>query len=260
MSGYIKLHRQLLDSYQFSNPNLLKIWVWMLLKANYKPKMVSVKVSKGYTDVLIERGQFIFGRSKASEELNLDESLIYRIIKKFENEESIVVKSNNQYSIITICKYDEYNCEEFEVEQPMNNGRTTDEQPMNTTKKDKNGNKGKNKGNLLPLNDKELFFLKIFNETTNRSFKTLDDKARRQFSFLLESGYTSKDIKKAISFALPEMTERKRQNYLTPEFISRETEFIKYVNMVPIDKSEKKEEVYTEAPKQVNHQIFAKKP
>lgn len=227
MAGYIKLHRQLLDSYQFSNPNALKIWIWMLLKANYKPKLVSVKVSKGYTDVLIERGQFIFGRNKAAEELNLDESLIYRILKKFELQESIVVKSNNQYSIVTICKYDTYNCEDLENEQPMNSGRTTDEQPMNTTKKDKNNKKG----NKLPLNEKELVFLEIMVEVTGRAFRTLDEKTRKQFDELLKLKYTRVDIKNAASNAFIKMTERNTIEYLTPEFISRVSEFQKYVTM-----------------------------
>lgn len=120
--------------------------------------------------------------------------------------------------------------------------------------------KGKIKGNKLPLSDKELFFLKIFTEITNRGFKTLDEKSRKQLAAILENGYTSKDFKKAIGFALVEMTERNRQNYLTPEFITRETEFLKYVTMVQIDKSDKKEEAYVFPVSPVNHQIFAKKP
>lgn len=141
--GYIKLHRQLLDSYQFSNPNNLKIWIWMLLKANYVPKTVSIKVSQGYTDVLVQRGQFVFGRHKAALELDLDDNMIYRSLKKFELDGSICIKSNNQYSIITICKYDDYNKKEEQDEQPVNSQRTASEQPVGTTKKDKKGKEGK---------------------------------------------------------------------------------------------------------------------
>lgn len=139
MAGYIKLHRQLLDSYQFSNPNNLKIWIWMLLKATHKPRITSIKVSKGYTDVNLERGQFVFGRNKAESELTIDASMIYRVIKYFEKDGSITVKSNNQYSIITICKYDDYNSKDENDEQPVNSQRTADEQPVNTDKKDKKG-------------------------------------------------------------------------------------------------------------------------
>lgn len=149
MAGYIKLHRQLLESYQFGNPNNLKIWIWMLLKASHKSRTIPLKVSKGYTDVKIERGQFIFGRNKAEIELNIDSSTIYRVLKKLESDGSIVVKSNNQYSVITICKYDNYNNIEDDDEQPLNNRRTTDEQPMNTDKKVNKVKKVKKDKNIL---------------------------------------------------------------------------------------------------------------
>lgn len=142
MSGYIKLHRQLLDSIHFQNPNYLKVWIWMLLKANFKTKIVSVKVSNGYTNVIINRGQFIFGRHRAAIELDMDDSMVYRIVMVFQKSEAISIKSNNQYSIITICKYDDYNSKDENNEQPMNSGRTADEQPMSTTKKDKKDKKG----------------------------------------------------------------------------------------------------------------------
>jgi ribosomal protein L30E len=138
--GYILLHRQILDSYQFSNPEYLKIWIWMLAKANYKSKVANIEVNSGRTDVPLERGQFIFGRTSAAKELKMGESKIYRVLKKFESDGSITVKSNNKFSVITVCKYDTYNCAENENEQPVNSQRTASEQPVNTTNKE---NKGK---------------------------------------------------------------------------------------------------------------------
>jgi hypothetical protein len=81
------------------------------------------------------------------------------------------------------------------------------------------------------LKEKEDSFLGFFNEITDRSFKTLDKKAKRQFEYLIGKGYNSDHFKKAISNALFEMRLRGKQNYLTPEFITRETEFYKYESM-----------------------------
>ena len=120
MPGYIKLHRQLLDSQQFRNPNHLKVWIWMLLKASHKQRVVSLKIGPGYTNVELEIGQFVFGRNKAEEELDIDASMIYRVLKIFETDGSIIVKSNNQYSIITICNFETYNNELEYDEQPVN--------------------------------------------------------------------------------------------------------------------------------------------
>lgn len=134
MSDWIKIHRSILESYAFANPVSLKVWVWMLLKANYKASFVPLKIGKGVISVKVERGQFIFGRFKAEEELNLDGSMIYRQLKKFEELEQIKVESNNQYSVITVCNYEFYQSKLDKNEQPTNNQRTADEQQANKTR------------------------------------------------------------------------------------------------------------------------------
>jgi hypothetical protein len=163
--AFIKIDRDILNSYCFSNPNHLKIWIWILLKANFKKNYVSVNTGKGTTTIEVNRGQFIFGRLKAEEELDIHNSLIYRAMKKFEELGQIKVESNNQYSLVTICKYDSYQSKNDKSEQPMNNQRTTNAQPtnnqrttneqrmnnqrttneqrMNTTKEGKEGKEGK---------------------------------------------------------------------------------------------------------------------
>jgi len=152
--AFIKIDREILSSYCFANPNHLKVWIWLLVKANFKKTFASLKIGKGCITVKVERGQLIFGRFKAEEELGLDGSMIYRILQKFEEQEQITIEANNQYSIITICKYDVYQNNLPDNEQPMNNQRTTNEQPtqqtrtaneldMNTSKEGKEGKEGK---------------------------------------------------------------------------------------------------------------------
>ena len=131
MEGFISLHRALLDSMIFSSQTGLKIWIWLLLKASFKKRYVSLKIGKGETTVTIERGQLLFGRYKAEEELCIDGSTIYKWIKKLEENGMILIQSNNQYSIITICNYDTYQSGNATNEQPTNNQRTTNEQPTN---------------------------------------------------------------------------------------------------------------------------------
>ena len=133
--AFVKIDKEILNSYCFANPNHLKIWIWLLVKANYKKTFAPLKIGKGYITVKVERGQLLFGRFKAEEELSLDGSLIYRVLKIFEEQEQIKVESNNQYSLITICKYDSYQNNNQESEQPTNNQRTTDEQPTENERK-----------------------------------------------------------------------------------------------------------------------------
>ncbi len=227
MAGYIKLHRQLLDSMQFSDPNYLKVWIWILLKANHKSGRVFMKINKGMTEIKVGRGQFVFGRHKASDELCMSDSKIYRIIKKLEKEGAITLKSNNHYTLLTVCKYDSYNKMDDNTEQPS---EQPSEQPTDTNKNDK---KGKKNGNKLPLSERELVFLQIMVDVTGRRFRTLDQKTRTQFNDIVNLKYTRDDLRKAATIALSEMKERGKDGYLTPEFITRPAEFEKYVTMKP---------------------------
>lgn len=151
--GYILLSRSILDSDVFASQKLLKIWVWCLCKANFKDRSVPLKVGRGETIVKVKRGSFLFGRFKAEQDLFIDGSTIYKSIKKLEEMDMIKIESNNQYSIVTICKYNDYqdndNYKVTTKEQPSSNKVTTKEQPSNTTntlpndKKDNNVKKQK---------------------------------------------------------------------------------------------------------------------
>lgn len=86
---------------------------------------------------------------------------------------------------------------------------------------------------IVPLSEAENIFLSIMVEVTGRSFKILDDKTRKQFNELIKAKYKRDDFRRAATIALSEMAERNKEQYLTPEFITRPIEFQKYVTMVP---------------------------
>ena len=158
MEGYFKIHRKILESQVFAHQTALKIWLWCLAKSSYKERFVPLKIGRGETTVKLLPGQFIFGRFKAEEELGIDGSTIYKWIQKFTSKEfnMILIESNNQYSIITICNWKEYQVNEDEKEQPSNNQVTAKEQPSNTNKKDNNVLEDKEK-----INKKEILISEI---------------------------------------------------------------------------------------------------
>lgn len=128
--SYIKLFRKLLNSPIFENEKALKIWIWCLLKATHKERLQLV----GQQEVNLQKGQFVFGRKKASEELKMSESTIYKYIKLLEKLQMISVNSNNKFSVVTVEKWEEYQIEELKD----NNKVTTEEQQSNTNKNVKN--------------------------------------------------------------------------------------------------------------------------
>lgn len=123
MEGWIKLHRKLLSSKIFSNEKILKIWIWCLLKASSQEYETLV----GMTNIKLERGQFVFGRKKAAEELKMNENTIYKYMKVLEKEQNINIKSNNKYSIVTIEKWGQYQFNEEISNIKSNNKITTKE-------------------------------------------------------------------------------------------------------------------------------------
>ncbi|HCZ5832857.1 TPA: DnaD domain protein, partial [Staphylococcus aureus] len=162
MTGWIKLHRKLLDSPIFQNEKLFKVFAYCLMKASHKDHTQLV----GRRVVELEKGQFVFGRKRASEELRLKESTVRDYIKLLENLGTIVVKSDNKFSVITVVNWAIYQSMEENSDskndnksttnqqqmdnksttnqQQINNKWTTNQQQINTNKNVKNGDNVKN--------------------------------------------------------------------------------------------------------------------
>lgn len=122
--NFIKLHRDILESQAFCHPVTFKIWCWLLLKANFKDSFMLLKTGRGYAEIKVKRGQMIFGRFKAEEELNIDGSTIYKNLQKLEQWGNIKIETTNQCSIITIVNYNNYQDSKTKV-QRSNNEVTT---------------------------------------------------------------------------------------------------------------------------------------
>lgn len=123
--GWIKVYRSLLYSEIFQNEKLLKIFIWCLLKANHKENKVMV----GKRSITVKRGQFIFGRAKAAEELNIAPSTVWDYMKVLEDKKTIKIKSNNKYSLVTIEKWELYQ----KINKTSDNKSTTDQQQNNNS-------------------------------------------------------------------------------------------------------------------------------
>lgn len=180
MEGWIKIHRQILGSAIFENPNLLKVWIWCLCKATHKPReqMVGLKL------VPLEAGQFVTGRKAAAKELGVTESSFYKYIKTLESVGMVSLKSNNKFTVVTIEKWALYQSDNSESdskvtaeEQQSNNKGTTKEQQSNTNKNVKNDKNVKNVKKIYieppELNDAILSFI----EFRKKIKKPMTDKA-----------------------------------------------------------------------------------
>ena len=156
MAGWIKLHRSLLKSAVFDDPQLLKLWLWCLLKATHTPRETVIEKQL----VKLEPGQFTTGRFKLEEEFNrgtpkrkrVSAITLWRWLKKLEEWQMLNIKTYSKFSIVTVSNWTEYQ----QDEQQVNNRRTTDEQQVNTDKNVKNDkNDKKYYGEFVRLTDEE---------------------------------------------------------------------------------------------------------
>jgi len=151
LDGYIKLHRRVMESAVFDNPVLFKVWVWCMMRAAY----TAHEVVLGQNKVDLLPGQFIFGRRTCAEQLNINQSSLYRYLQLLESMGNLNIKSNNRFSVVTIVNWCLYQGDgqqsEQQSEQRQNSKRTTNdtagEQRENTNKKDNKGKKGKKEKN-----------------------------------------------------------------------------------------------------------------
>ena len=127
-SGFIILHRKILSSAIFRNPNDLKIWVWVLLRANHSAS----NFFWNGEEISINRGQFIYGIFTSSEELSMNPSTVYKILKKLEKAGMISIKSNNKNSLLSVINYECYQNNDIQKEKPSKNQVKTKEKRSNT--------------------------------------------------------------------------------------------------------------------------------
>ncbi|WP_312372707.1 hypothetical protein [Lachnoclostridium sp.] len=135
MDGYIKLHRKILENpVVCKDSEYLSIWIYLLLNATHKE---CDAVFKGERITLLP-GQLITGRKSIAKQFNINESKVQRVIKKLEIEHQIEQQTSNENRLITILNWGDYQKCEQQIEQQVNNERTTDEQQVNTNKNVKN--------------------------------------------------------------------------------------------------------------------------
>ena len=160
MEGWIKLHRSLLEWEWYSDPNVSRLFIHILLKANFK--------DKNWQGITVERGSFITSTEVLSNETGLSIQQVRTALKKLESTGEIMIKRTNKFTLIKVAKYSVFqeldnneqqsNNEQITNEQQSNNEQITNEQQSNNNqitttkelkelkneKKEKNAKKEKN--------------------------------------------------------------------------------------------------------------------
>ncbi len=101
MEGFVKLHRRLLDSDVWQNPNALRVFLWALLRANYTQRTVHF----GGRDLSLAPGEFISGRFAGSAECHLKPSTFRNAVCWLQDAGMIRTKPDNQKTVFTVVNW-----------------------------------------------------------------------------------------------------------------------------------------------------------
>jgi DNA-binding transcriptional MerR regulator len=129
MSGWIKLHRALINWEWYEDIPVKILFIHFLLKANHEPKKW-----RGQT---IEVGQFITSIQHLAQETGLTLSQVRTAIKKLKSTHEIANESHTSYSVITIKNWNTYQTNDTQNDKPIANESQTNRKRIATTKEDK---------------------------------------------------------------------------------------------------------------------------
>ena len=133
--GWICLHRKMIDWEWFSKPEMVQLFIFLLLRA-------SVKEAK-WQGLVIKRGQLVTSVASISTATKLTAQKIRTCLQRLEDSGQIERKTTNRFTVITICNYESYQ-DKQDDEQQTNNKQITNKQQTNnkqiTTYKQYNNN------------------------------------------------------------------------------------------------------------------------
>lgn len=132
MSGWVSLHRKILDWEWYDDANACRLFIHCLLKANHQDKK--------WKGIDIQRGQFITSLDKLSKETGLSVSQIRTCLKKLKSTGEIASKSHTQHTVITVLSYDSYQCNDKQNDKSVAYESQTNSKRVTTTNNDNKEN------------------------------------------------------------------------------------------------------------------------
>ena len=161
--SYIKLFRKLTKWEWYTEPNTFKLFIHILIKANY--------AEKKWRGIVIERGSFVTSQQKLSVETGLSIRSIRTALRNLEQTKEIEVKTTNKNTLIKALKYDFY--QGYEVANDTQNDKQTDKQTTHqlTNERQTNDKQTTTTNNIKNIKNNKKYIYKgnSYNSNTNRT-------------------------------------------------------------------------------------------
>lgn len=146
-SGFITLHRSILEWEWYDDLKVFRLFVHCLLSANHRDKK--------YRGFLIKRGEFVTSRDKLSIETGMSTREVRTALEKLKTTSELNVKTSGKGTVIQVVKYNEY--QKKSNERPANDQLSTNERPTSdqraTTNNNDNNDNNENNINIPTLQE-----------------------------------------------------------------------------------------------------------
>ncbi len=196
-TGWVKIHRKLLENPFMRKPSYVSLWVTLLLKANHKPK--EFMWNKGL--ILVQEGQMITGRKQLSMETGIPESTIEDILKYLETQHQIQQQKENKYRLITIVNWKTYQKSDTTSDRKA----TTKQQQTDTNKNVKNVKKDTSETSSPDVS----ILIKSFESLNPASKKFYGNTTQRKACQMLIHSYGLERVTNVIENILPKSNTMK---------------------------------------------------
>lgn len=117
--NYVKLSRGLLEWEWYSDINTSRMFIHMLLKANWK--------DGNFKGVIVPRGAFISSIGKLIDETGLTEREVRTAITHLKKTGEVTSRTTNRYTVFTVVKYDMYQTTDKQSDKQTSDKRHTND-------------------------------------------------------------------------------------------------------------------------------------
>jgi hypothetical protein len=143
MQGWIKLHREVKKNWLYEEKRVFskfEAWIDLLLEVNHKDN----KFLLGNELVTVSRGQTITSIRQLCDRWSWSNTKVKQFLSLLESDKMITVKSDTKKTLITVDKYEFYQCHDEEKTTEERHDNDTNTTQKHTNKNVKNDNNEKN--------------------------------------------------------------------------------------------------------------------
>lgn len=166
MSGWVKIHRGLLDWEWYEDKNVKIVWLHLLLTVNYKGTKY-----KGHD---IPRGSGVYGYPALAKQTSLSIQNVRTAISKLKSTGELTVKVTPKFSIISIAKFDEYQVDNSQDNSQLTGNQQSTNSQLTTSKE---GKKERREDNNVDESTFDVFWEKFFRLLDNPTLKSRNRKS-----------------------------------------------------------------------------------